>query len=175
MKIMNKYQCLVCAAVMAGSFFVLDVQAQKSAGWTNLFDGKSLKGWKQATGKATYTVENGEIVGTSAVDSYNSFLLTEKEYGDFVLELDTKVESPVSNSGVQTRSHFDAAGNKGTGRVYGRQVEIDPSDRRWTGGIEDEARRDWLYTLQLNPKAQHSFKQGEWNHLKIECIGNSIK
>jgi len=175
MKIMNKYKSFVFAVAIAGSFLVSNVQAQKSTGWTNLFDGKTLKGWKQATGKATYTVENGEVVGTSAVDSYNSFLVTEKEYGDFVLELDTKVESPVSNSGVQTRSHFDAAGNKGTGRVYGRQVEIDPSDRRWTGGIEDEARRDWLYTLQLNPKAQPAFKQGEWNHLKIECIGNSTK
>ncbi|HZX57419.1 MAG TPA: DUF1080 domain-containing protein, partial [Mucilaginibacter sp.] len=112
---------------------------------------------------------------TSAVEPHNSFLVTEKEYGDFILELDTKLESPTSNSGVQVRSHLDPKGNDGTGMVYGKQVEIDPSDRRWTGGIEDEARRDWLYTLQYNQKAQPAFKQGEWNHLRIECIGNTTK
>jgi len=174
MRTIKKHLHYSFALLLASGFCISDCYAQ-TAGWTNLFDGKSFDGWKQVTGKATYKVENGEIVGTSAVESSNSFLVTEKEYGDFILELDTKVESPVSNSGVQTRSHFDPAGNNGAGRVYGRQVEIDPSDRRWTGGIEDEARRDWLYTLQYNPKAQPAFKQGEWNHLKIECIGNTTK
>ncbi|MGZ3750899.1 MAG: 3-keto-disaccharide hydrolase [Mucilaginibacter sp.] len=171
----NKKYCLAIAVFAAGVLLFSDCNAQTTKGWTNLFDGKTLKGWKQATGNATYTVRNGQIVGTSAVEPHNSFLVTEKEYGDFILELDTKVDDKVSNSGIQTRSHFDPNGNDGTGRVYGRQVEIDPSDRRWTGGIEDEARRDWLYTLQYNPKAQPAFKQGEWNHLKIECIGNTTK
>jgi len=172
---MKKYNCLVSIAFLAGSLFLTEAKAQKSSGWVNLFDGKTLNGWKQVTGKAGYTVENGQIVGTSAVESHNSFLVTEKEYGDFVLELDVRLESAASNSGVQTRSHFDSKGNDGTGKVFGRQVEIDPSDRRWSGGIEDEARRDWLYTMQLNPRARPAFKQGDWNHIKIECIGNETK
>lgn len=170
-----RYERLTIIVLIAGIFSYSSTNAQAAKGWINLFDGKTLKGWKQATGKASYAVENGQIVGTSAVESHNSFLITEKEYGDFILELDTKVDDKVSNSGVQTRSHLDPNGNGGVGRVYGRQVEIDPSDRRWTGGIEDEARRDWLYTLQYNQKAQPAFKQGEWNHLKIECIGNTTK
>lgn len=170
---MKKYHYLILAAFLFGSF--LPAQAQKQTGWVSLFDGKTLNGWKQATGKASFSVQNGMIVGTSAMEKYNSFLVTKKEYGDFVLELDVKLESNASNSGVQTRSHFDATGNEGIGKVYGRQVEIDPSDRRWSGGIEDEARRDWLYTMQLNPKGQPAYKQGDWNHIKIECIGNSTK
>src|ERR1700748_2819354 len=104
----------------------------------SLFDGKTLNGWKRLAGTADYKVEDGNIVGTTVLNSGNSFLVTEKEYGDFILEMDTKIESPLSNSGVQTRSHFDPAGHEGKGLVYGRQFEIDPSDRRWSGGIYDE-------------------------------------
>jgi len=140
-----------------------------------LFDGKTLKGWKRLAGTADYKVEDGQIVGTTVLNSGNSFLVTEKEYGDFILELDAKIESKLSNSGVQTRSHYDPAGHEGKGKVYGRQFEIDPSDRKWTGGIYDEGRRDWLYPLDLNAKAKDAFKVGEFNHIKIECIGNEMK
>ncbi len=102
-------------------------------------------------------------------------MVTEKEYGDFILELDAKIESPLSNSGVQTRSHYNPAGHDGKGLVYGRQFEIDPSERKWTGGIYDEGRRDWLYPLDLNAKAKEAFKVGEFNHIRIECIGHEMK
>src|SRR5690606_13776235 len=61
------------------------------------------------------------------------------------------------------------------GRVHGYQFEMDPSDRKWTGGIYDEQRRNWLYPLSLNPEAQTAFKKGEWNKARISCIGNNIK
>ena len=140
-----------------------------------LFDGKTLNGWKRLAGTADYKVEDGQIVGTTVLNSGNTFLVTEKEYGDFILELDTKIESKLSNSGVQTRSHYDPAGHEGKGKVYGRQFEIDPSDRNWSGGIYDEGRRDWLYPLDLNAKAKGAFKVGEYNHIRIECIGNEMK
>ncbi len=175
MKIKNKRILIFSLFFIASNLLLLTAYAQTPSGWKSLFDGKTLNGWKQATGKATYTVENGQIVGTTVLGSPNSFLVTEKEYGNFILELDAKVDNPESNSGVQTRSHYDPNANKGAGKVYGRQVEIDPSERRWTGGIYDEGRRDWLYPLELNAKAKPAFKLGEWNHFRIECIGNSIK
>ncbi|RZK43002.1 MAG: DUF1080 domain-containing protein [Pedobacter sp.] len=140
-----------------------------------LFDGKTLNGWKVITGKAPYVVENGMIVGTMVKESANSFLVTEKEYGDFILELDVKLEGTTSNTGVQTRSHFDPARNNGSGAVYGRQMEIDPTARAWTGGIYDESRRLWLYPLELNPAAKSAYKVEEFNHYRIECIGNETK
>lgn len=172
---MKKYYYL-SFITLAGVFIALSAfQTKQQSSWVSLFDGKTLNGWKQATGTAKFSVENGQIVGTTVVNSPNSFLVRNKEYGDFVLELDAKVPDTTSNSGVQTRSHFDPQGNKGTGKVYGRQVEIDPSSRRWTGGIYDEGRRDWLYPMELHAKAKPAFKVGEWNHFKIECIGNTIK
>lgn len=141
----------------------------------SLFDGKTLNGWKRLAGTADYKVENGNIVGTTVLNSGNTFLVTEKEYGDFILELDTKIESPLSNSGVQVRSHFDPAGNNGKGKVYGRQFEIDPSNRKWSGGVYDEGRRDWIYPLDLNAKAKDAFKVGVYNHIRIECIGNEMR
>ncbi|MFI5453718.1 DUF1080 domain-containing protein [Pedobacter sp. UC225_61] len=148
------------------------VHAQKSK---PLFDGKTLKGWKAIVGSAPYAIENGAIVGTMTKGSPNSFLVTEKEYGDFILELDVKLEGTETNSGIQTRSHYDAAGNKGKGIVFGRQVEIDPTARAWTGGVYDEARRLWLYPLELNTAAKSAYKSEEFNHYKIECIGNETK
>ncbi len=147
--------------------------AQAAGSWQNLFDGKSLNGWKRVAGTADYKVENGVIVGTTVLNSGNTFLVTEKEYGDFVLELDVLIDSPTSNSGIQTRSHFNTEGH--AGKVYGRQVEIDPSERSWSGGIYDEARRQWLYPLDLHPQAKSVFKIGQYNHVKVECIGNEMK
>lgn len=147
----------------------------QSKGWQNLFDGKTLKGWMRLAGKAEYSVQNGMIVGTTVANSGNTFLATQKQYGDFILELDIKIESVNGNSGVQTRSHYDPAGHDGKGLVYGRQVEVDPSSRKWSGGIYDEGRRQWLYPLTLNTKAQDAFKATEFNHYKIECIGNEMK
>jgi len=150
--------------------------AQKqSGGWTNLFDGKTFNGWKKVAGSADYKVEDGQIVGTTVLNSPNTFLITEKEYGDFVLELDVKIMDTTANSGIQFRSHINPQGNNGNGRVYGYQYELDPSSRRWTGGVYDEGRRDWLYPLQLNPSAQNAFKPGEFNKVRIECIGHNIK
>ena len=143
--------------------------------WQNLFNGKDLTGWKVLGGTATYNVENGVIVGTTVAGSPNTFLVTEKEYGDFILEAEVMVEAAEGNSGIQTRSHFDPTASGGKGKVYGRQCELDPSHRRWTGGIYDEGRRDWLYPIDLNATAKNAYKKDEYNHLKIECIGNEMK
>lgn len=146
-------------------------QAQ-SGGWKNLFNGKDFTGWKQLNGKARYTIQNGEIVGTTVANEPNSFLATEKDYGDYVLEFEFKVDSSM-NSGVQFRSLSKP--DFKNGRVHGYQYEIDPSKRGWSGGIYDEARRDWLYPLDLNSGAKTAFKQNQWNKARIECIGSNIR
>jgi len=162
-----------CLVIFLISFsFLLNAQSKKSV---SLFDGKTLNGWKVLGGTSKFSVEEGVIVGTTVLNSGNTFLATEKEYDDFILEADIKLESPEGNSGIQTRSHFDPAGNNGKGKVYGRQVEMDPTNRRWTGGVYDEGRRKWLYPMDLNANAQNAYKANDWNHFRIECIGNEIK
>jgi hypothetical protein len=152
--------------------------------WKPLFDGQTLSGWKQRGGKAKYAVDGDEIVGTSVPRTGNSFLCTERDYGDFMLELGFKVH-PKLNSGIQIRSQcFDEdreveiAGKKykfPAGRVHGYQVEIDPLERAWSGGIYDEGRRGWLNDLKGNEPARKAFRQNEWNKFRIECVGDSIK
>jgi len=154
-------------------FFISGAHAQKN--WLKLFDGKTLDGWKQLGGKARFQVYNDAIAGISVPNTPNSFLCTEAEYGDFVLEMEVMINDTNSNSGIQFRSHFDPSANGGAGKVYGYQFELDPSSRRWTGGIYDEGRRDWLYPLSLNPKAQSAFKLKEFNKIRIECIGNETR
>lgn len=151
-------------------------QEQKSEdNWTELFNGKDLSGWKVVAGTAPYEVVNGEIIGTSVAGSPNTFLITEATYGDFILELDLKVEDVTSNSGVMARGQFDPAAREGKGLVFGYQIEADPTERAWSGGIYDEARRGWLYPLELNPEAKTAFKMGEYNHYRIEAIGDELK
>ena len=53
-----------------------------------IFNGKDLSGWTKRGGKATYEVENGEIVGRSVPNTSNTFLTTDQEYGNFTLELE---------------------------------------------------------------------------------------
>jgi hypothetical protein len=144
-------------------------------GWTELFNGKDLSGWKTVAGTATFEVVDGTIVGSAVADSPNTFLITEETYGDYILELDLKIEHLSSNSGVMTRGQFDPAARDGKGLVYGYQIEADPSERAWSGGLYDEARRGWLYPLDLNPEAKTAFKMGEFNHYRIEAIGDEIK
>ncbi|MEO7800838.1 MAG: DUF1080 domain-containing protein [Ginsengibacter sp.] len=146
--------------------------AQSNSGWKNLFNGKDLAGWKQLNDQAKYTVENGEIVGTTVSNEPNSFLATSENYGDFILEFEFKVDSTM-NSGVQFRS--ESTENYQKGRVHGYQFEIDPSSRGWTGGIYDEARRDWLYPLDYNTTAKRAFEQNQWNKCRVECKGANIR
>ena len=167
---MRRKQLLILAALLLGAV-PLSTQAQKQK-WQNLFNGKDLTGWKQLNGQAKYEVVNGEIVGTTVSDQPNSFLTTEKNYGDFILELELRVD-PSMNSGVQIRS--ESKTDYANGRVHGYQVEIDPSDRQFSGGIYDESRRGWLYPLDINPQGKAAFKNNQWNKYRVECIGNSIR
>ncbi len=154
-----------------------------------IFDGKTLNGWEVCNGKAKYRVEKGGIIaGRTAEGSPNSFLCTTKEYGDFILEFDVKVD-PALNSGVQIRSHrySEAAvvktfnGEKfverkhEAGRVYGYQIEIANEKSGASGGIYDEARRGWVDNVSSNSAASRAFRDNEWNHYRVAAIGDNIK
>lgn len=162
----------------------------------DLFNGKDLSGWVQRGGKATYAVEGNEIVGTSVTNTPNTFLCTEKTYGDFILEYEFKVDSRL-NSGVQIRSlaydqptEFVSDGKTikiAAKRVHGYQVEIDPDVNRkrlWSGGIYDEARKGWLFprggeqsaeAKKFSEQGLRIFKPNDWNKIRVEARGDSLK
>jgi hypothetical protein len=162
--------------------------------WTDLFDGKSLDGWVKRGGEATYAVEGDNIVGTSTLNTENTFLCTPRDYGDFILEYEFKVD-PKLNSGVQIRSQIFPeakvieAGGKSikvpANRVHGYQIEIDPepkNDRWWSAGIYEESVRGWLYpgicggdAKQYTDQGRRIFKQDDWNKVRVEAVGDSLK
>jgi hypothetical protein len=195
---MGKFKLLFLA-------FVIGAQRLHAGdGWISLFNGKDLSGWTQKAGGDKFFVADGCIVGEALSESStNSVLCTEKDYDNFVLELDFKTDHQLF-SGVHIRGQFASTntpwqwGGRALvipgGHVYGYLVLIDPSpnhrwwtaslfdQRWWTGGIYDELRRLWLYPGPLGGNADDFSKQGmkifnttNWNHLRIEAVGDSIK
>ncbi|MBO4796887.1 MAG: DUF1080 domain-containing protein [Verrucomicrobia bacterium] len=171
-------------SVSAGCLICWNI-SMDAAEWVSLFDGQNLDGWSQHGGSAPFTVEDGCIVGTTKHNAGgNSFLCTTRDYSDFILEYEYKVD-PRMNSGVQIRSHCfpmphtytwnGKSWNVPAGRVHGYQIEIDPSARAWSCGIYDEGRRAWLYDLKGNPTAQAAFRQNEWNKVRVEAKGDRLK
>ncbi|HEX9829840.1 MAG TPA: DUF1080 domain-containing protein [Bacteroidota bacterium] len=160
------YRLSVILVVLASS----TVSAQEQ--WRELFNGKDLSGWEQLNGEAPYRVQDGMIVGETVLRSPNSFLCTVEHFADFILEFETKVEGEM-NSGVQFRSH--SIPEYRNGRVHGYQLDIDPTDRAWSGGIYDEQRRGWLYPLLEGHKGKNAYRYNEWNKIRIEAIGTSIR
>lgn len=148
-----------------------------TAGWTPLFDGETLEGWTQRNGTATYRVEDGAIVGTTAEGSPNSFLTTDETYGDFELEFDVLVDQSL-NSGVQIRSKTkeEATERDPAGRVYGPQVEIESSGENGAeaGYVYGEAAGGWLTPEDRLVPHKH-FRDGEWNHYRIVARGPRIQ
>ena len=152
--------------------FLASQMAFAQPGWQPLFNGKDLSGWTVKNGQATYRAENAEIVGTTKANTPNTFLCTKKNYGDFILELEVKVD-PTINSGIQFRSN--SLPEYRNGQVHGYQAEVDPSPRAYSGGIYDEGRRGWLVTLAENELGQKAFKNGDWNHYHIEAVWNELR
>lgn len=188
---MNSNHTNVTLALIGSLMLGTTAMAQKPV---DLLPGKDFAGWVKRGGNASYAIDGKEIVGSCVMNTPNTFLCTEKTYGDFILEYDFKVH-PRLNSGVQIRSEcFDQKTQVDwqgkvieipAGRVHGYQIEIDPDpkqDRWWTAGVYDEARRGWLYPGALGGEnkaftdaGRKLFKQGDWNHVRVEAIGDTIK
>jgi hypothetical protein len=137
--------------------------------FVSLFNGKTLDGWEQKNGTATYEVVDNTILGRTAVGSPNSFLCTVKEYGDFDLRFDVKVDVGL-NSGVQIRSLSKPGFKKG--RVHGPQVEIE-TDPGEAGYLYSEGTgRGWISPSQ---KQRGVFKNDGWNSYRVLAEGNRIQ
>ena len=172
---------LVCFLVL----LAIPCQAAEEQ-WVELFNGKDLSGWKKPFEWGKAEVVDGEIHLSS---EKKFFLVTEKEFGDFVLEGEVKLPPGPANSGFMFRCHVEP------NRVFGYQAEVDGSDRRWSGGLYDEGRREWLWPSQSGrtkvekflkhekesheyfekPEIAGALKRNDWNRYRITCKGDSIK
>lgn len=179
---MRKETALTLAILLAG--FCVAAQAGE---WVSLFDGKTLKGWTQRNGTASYVVRDGTIEGNTTPGSPNSFLCSDQDYGDFELEVEVLCDEGL-NSGIQIRSRQKTAadvppGNKNRndaeGRVFGPQVEIETGPGE-AGYVYGEATGlGWLSKGAApdakGPDAHDNYKNGEWNKFRIVAKGPRIQ
>ncbi|MDF1741930.1 MAG: DUF1080 domain-containing protein [Verrucomicrobiales bacterium] len=185
------YLAVIAAALVAGacSESVGDnaKSDSESDGWVELFDGKTLKGWKHSTlGTAKYSVVDGAIHGVTEEGSPNSFLISEKEYGDFEIEFDVKVHDSL-NSGIQIRSRekseadLAASGKNGKpatdlNRFFGPQVELEASPGQSAYIYGEATGRGWVSPEPQEKGHSHNhMKNGEWNHIRIVAKGVRIQ
>ncbi|MDF1816689.1 MAG: DUF1080 domain-containing protein [Verrucomicrobiales bacterium] len=156
----------------------------RQGGWDVLFNGKDLTGWRNPYDYGEAVVKYGEIHLSS---DKKFFLVTEKTYKDFILQVEIKLPEGQANSGVMFRAHVEP------GKVYGYQAECDGSDRRWSGGLYDEGRRKWVWPSKegkseeefldhseeslahmAKPEVAGALKRNDWNKYTIQCRGNRI-
>ena len=135
--------------------------------WESLVPPADLAGWKIIGGTARYRVEDSVVIGQTTAGSPNTWLTTERQFGDFELEYEFLCD-PSLNSGVQIRS--EAKGD----RARGFQVEIDVDDKRkrfWSAGLYEEGDRGWIDDLKDNPEARAAHRPHDWNHVRVVAVG----
>jgi hypothetical protein len=164
---------MVLFVVFAGWQARLGGNEGPEEGFVSLFNGHTLDGWYAVGGDASYRVDQGAILGVFGPGD-NSFLRTEAEFSDFELKLEMRWDE-AGNSGVMFRAAQRAIDGESSGRVYGYQYELDHSDRAWSGGIYDEARRGWLNSLKDNEAARQAIRLDDWNEVYIKASGASIQ
>jgi hypothetical protein len=139
-------------------------KAEKKEGFKPLLN-KTLKGWKGDS--RLWKVEKGVLTGsTDGVKiSKNTFLISEREYGDFVLRAEFKLRN--HNSGIQFRST-----EMPEYVVQGLQADI--AYDNWTGSIYDEKGKRGVIVNGWKGKGEKFYKKDEWNQIELSAIGEQI-
>lgn len=132
--------------------------------WQPMLNGKNLDNWKQL-GDEKWSVENGCIVGRSGPERGFGWLVTPREYGDFVMKF--KFRWHGGNSGVQFRSWIK------DGQMHGYQADIDPSVDRMTGMLYDEHGEGKLAAAP--PAIDAALDKDGWNTYEISAVGDHIR
>ena len=150
--------------------------AQPTNAWKSIFNGKNLKGWSLIDTPANVKITDGSfVIHMTKHTTRHAFIRTDKKYKDFILELDCRRDT-LFDSGIMFRAI--TAPDTAKVSLQGYMVKIDPSlTRRWTGGVflDFGVPIVWLHPLDGDPRAQYAERVGEWNHYRIEAIGNHIK
>ena len=143
-----------------------DAPERDEAGFTSLFDGKTLSGWRVIGGKPqAWAVEDGRLV---SLGDGGGWLGTAKPYADFVLRLEFKL-TPESNSGVYLRAPADTSHISRTGMEIQLLDETHPRYK----GIQPWQLTGSIYHVAA-PEPGHLKPTGEWNALEIRAEGPRV-
>jgi len=143
--------------------FQSTIQAQVPEGFTSLFNGKDLTGWK-ATGKAdAWGAADGVLF---VKGGGGGWLMTEKQYRDFELHLEFRMPK-MGNSGVALRSPL-----QGDPAYVGMEIQL-LDDPNWKG-LRPVQQTGSIYDVVPAAKIV-TRPHGEWNEMRITAKGRRIK
>lgn len=145
--------------------------AEDSELWFDLLAESPAVSWQRVGGRAEFEEVDRVFVATIRAGHQTTFLCGNQEWGDFELFCQFRVD-PGLNAGIQVRTKL--VGAAAEEKVEGLQVEIDSSERGWTGAVYDQGRRSWLATLETRPDVRGAFKPDQWNSLRVIAMGDSI-
>jgi hypothetical protein len=136
-------------------------------GFTALFNGKDLNGWKLVRGHGPgYIVKDGALI--CPLDGGGN-LLTEKEYSNFVFRFEFKTE-PGGNNGVGIRTPLE-----GDAAYVGMEIQIlDDGHEKYKGKIKSEQHHGSVYDV-IPARTGFLKPAGEWNEEEILAQGNHIR
>jgi hypothetical protein len=143
-------------------------QPAATSGWTPLFDGKSLAGWRSFKSEAPpsgWTVSNGILARTGK----GGDLMTVGQYGSFEFELDYRV-AVGGNSGIMYRVVTEGNAPYWSGPEY----QILDNERHPDAKNGPDRLSGSNYDL-IAPSAAVSKPAGEWNTAKIVVKGNHVE
>lgn len=136
--------------------------AEADGGWVELFDGRTLDGWTTVGGRydghASWSVEDGAIVGREGPDGAGGLLYTRDAYRDFELELECKIDWPF-DSGIFLRMAPEGRG---------AQVTIDYRPDGEVGAIYSDG------FLAHNESGKERMRRGAWHHFRVRCTGDDM-
>lgn len=178
---MIRRTCLAVAlAAVLGLLSAGHAEDKKSEA-TDLFNGKNLDGWKfylepkakDVKPEDVWSVEKGVIV---CKGKPNGYIITEKDYEDYVLELEWRWGPKKGNSGVFVHV-------SGPDKIWPKGIEAqlmaDNAGDFWlVGGFKlttDESRKKGGRVVRMKSEKPIEKDVGEWNKYRITCKGDTIK
>lgn len=136
---------------------------EKKDGFVSLFDGKTLKGWQGAVNG--YVAEDGNLV---CIPDKGGNLFTEKEYSDFIIRFEFKLESG-SNNGLGLRSPL-----QGVPAYVGMELQILDDTADVYKNLQPYQYHGSVYGV-VPAKRGHLKPVGEWNSQEVICKGRQVK
>lgn len=158
----------ISGAVLMICLMIMPVVAQSDEkGFTRLFDGKTLDGWKLVHGHGPgYVVKDGAIV--CPLDGGGN-LFTEKEYSNFIFRFEFKTE-PGGNNGVGVRAPLE-----GDAAYAGMEIQIlDDQHEKYKGKIRSEQHHGSVYDV-IPARTGFLKPAGQWNSEEIMMTGSRIR
>jgi hypothetical protein len=142
------------------AYFIAPKAAAQEAGWTALFDGKSLDGWSQV-GQSNWHVADGVLIADKMEGKEAGYLVTNKSYKNFIVRAEFW-PSDDANSGIYFRC-LDP--KKITDRTCYEANIFDqrPDPSYGTGAI--------TRYVEVNPMPKAG---GKWNTYEVTVNGRDI-